>query len=269
METIPNQGRDSPAHDRVESILYTLVVLACLLTIPVIFYQWQGASSLLLTAVDWSIWAVFVAEYGVLLMRAPDRKGFIAGNWLNAGIIALSFPQLPAVMGFIRLVRLTRILRLFLVAAKGLRTMKLVLSQKSFVYVLSVTAVLVVVAAQLLHMLEPMSGGFTEGLWWAVVTTMGYEEYTTQKTTGGRLVAVMLMLGGAALISTVAASVSAYFIGAERAEEYHDVKDRLERIERLLERRSPPASGQAPLERIRNEGDVPSPNNRVREGPED
>ena len=242
METNPNQVSDSPAHSRVESFLYALVVLACLLTMPVIFYQWQGASFPLLTAADWSIWAVFIVEYGVLLMLAPDRKRHIVGNWLSAGIIVLSFPQLPAVMGFVRLVRLTRILRLFLVAAKGLRTMKLIVSQKSFIYVLSVTALLVVVAAQLLHMLEPMSGGFADGLWWAVVTTMGYDGDSTPKTASGRLVAVMLMLVGTALISTVAASVSAYFIGAERAEEYKDVKNRLERIERVLERRSPQTS---------------------------
>ena len=79
-------------------------------------------------------------------------------------------------MGFIRLVRLTRILRLFLVAAKGLRTMKLAVSQKSFVYVVGATVFLVMVAAQLLHMFEPMPGGFTDGLWWAIVTTttVGY-----------------------------------------------------------------------------------------------
>ena len=94
---------------------------------------------------------------------------------------------------------------------------------------LSVTALLVVVAAQLLYMLEPTPGGFADGLWWAVVTTMGYDEYSNPKTTSGRLVAVMLMLGGTALISTVAASVSAYFIGAERTEEYEDLKARLGR----------------------------------------
>lgn len=208
---------------------------------PVIFYQWQGAKSPFLTAVDWGIWVVFVAEYGVLLILAPDRKRHIVGNWLNAGIIALSFPLLPAMLGFVRLVRLSRLLRLLLVAVKGFRTTKLVVSQKSFLYVLSVTAFLVVVAAQLLHMLEPMSGGFADGLWWAVVTTMGYDEYSNPKTIAGRLVAVMLMLVGTALISTVAASVSAYFIGAERVEEYKDLKDRLERIERVLGRRSPQA----------------------------
>ena len=129
METIPNQASDSPAHSRVESFLYAIVVLACLLTMPVIFYQWQGCSSPLLTAADWSIWAVFVVEYGALLVFAPDRKRYIVGNWMSAGVIVLSFPQLPAVMGFVRLVRLTRILRLFLVATKGLHTMKLVVSQ--------------------------------------------------------------------------------------------------------------------------------------------
>ena len=101
--------------------LYALVVLACLGTVPVIFYQGQGVNSLLLTAADWAIWAIFVIEYGALLILAPNRRRYARGNWLSAGIIVLSFPQLPAVMGFIRLVRLTRILRLFLVAAKGLR----------------------------------------------------------------------------------------------------------------------------------------------------
>ena len=228
-------SRAPVADGRIESFLYALVVVACLLTMPVIFYQWQGSSSGLLVAADWCIWTIFVVEYGVLLILAPDRRRYIAGNWVNAGIIALSFPLLPAVMGFVRLVRLTRILRLFLVVAKGLRTMKLIVSQRSFVYVLSVTAVLVVVAAQLLHMLEPTPGGFSDGLWWAVVTTttVGYGDITP-KTAAGRLVAVMLMLTGTALIATVAASVSAYFVGAERTKEYEDIKARLKRIERML-----------------------------------
>ena len=57
-------------------------------------------------------------------------------------------------MGFIRLVRLTRVLRLFLVAAKGVRTMKLAVSQKSFFYMLGTTVFLVMVAAQLLQMFD-------------------------------------------------------------------------------------------------------------------
>ena len=49
-----------------------------------------------------------------------------------------------------------------------------------------------------------------------------------------RLIAVVLMLVGTALIATIAASVSAYFIGVERTEEYEDIKKRLDRMYRIL-----------------------------------
>ena len=42
------------------------------------------------------------------------------------------------------------------------------------------------------------------------------------------------MLVGTALIATIAASVSAYFIGVKRTEEYEDIKKRLDRIYRIL-----------------------------------
>ena len=204
---------------RIESYVYVLVVLACLVTVPVIFHQRQGVNSPLLTVAYWTIWAIFVIEYGVLLILAPARKRYARGNRLSAGIVVLSFPQLPGVMSFTRLVRLTRILRLFLVAAKGFRTMRFAVSQKSFVYMLGTTVFLVMVAAQLLHMFEPLPGGFTDGLWWAVVTTttVGYGDIAP-KTGPDRLIAVVLMLVGTALIATIAASVSAYFIGAERTD---------------------------------------------------
>ena len=80
-----------------------------------------------------------------------------------------------------------------------------------------------------------MPGRFTDGLWWAVVTTttVGDEDIVPKAGTS-RLIAVVLMLAGTALIATIAASVSAYFIGAERTEEYEDIKTRLYRIERIL-----------------------------------
>ena len=56
----------------IESYLYALVVLACLGTVPVIFYQGQGVKAPLLTAADWTIWAIFVIEYGILLILTPN-----------------------------------------------------------------------------------------------------------------------------------------------------------------------------------------------------
>ena len=223
-----------------ESFLYVLVVLACLVTVPVVFYEGQGVSSPLLTILDWGIWAVFVLEYGILLALARGRKHYAGGHWLSIAIIVLSFPQLPAQMGLVRLVRLSRILLLFLVAAKAFRTTKLAVSHKGFLYMLITTVFLVMVAAQLLHLLEPLPGGFTDGLWWALVTTttVGYGDIIPS-TGAGRLIAVVLMMVGTILVATIAASVSAYFVGAERSEEYEDITRRLERIERMVEEQKP------------------------------
>lgn len=225
---------------RFESWLYTLVVLACLVTVPVVFYDGQGVSSPFLTALDWAIWAVFVLEYGILMTLAPDRRRYARGNWLSVGIIVLSFPQLPALMGLVRLVRLSRVLLLVLVAAKAFRTTKLAVSHRGLLYMLVTTVFLVMVAAQLLHLFEPLPRGFTDGLWWALVTTttVGYGDIIP--TTGaGRLIAVGLMMVGTVLVATIAASVSAYFVGAERMEEYEDITRRLDRIERMVEEQRP------------------------------
>ena len=89
-------------------------------------------------------------------------------------------------------------------------------------------------------LLEPMPRGFADVLWWAMVTTttVGYGDITPE-TPAGRIVPVKLMLAGTALIATIAASVSAYFVGAKRIGEYEDIKSRLDRIEWKLGGPSP------------------------------
>ena len=51
------------ARSRIESYLYALVVLACLGTVPVIFYQGQGVNSLLLR-LWWAIVTTTTVGYG-------------------------------------------------------------------------------------------------------------------------------------------------------------------------------------------------------------
>lgn len=52
MESNRNQVSSIPAHGHMESFLYALVVFACLLIMPVIYYQWQEVNSGLLTIAD-------------------------------------------------------------------------------------------------------------------------------------------------------------------------------------------------------------------------
>jgi voltage-gated potassium channel len=96
-------------------------------------------------------------------------------------------------------------------------------------------AVLVGVGGTLMSFLEPetVRGGIGGGIWWAIVTvsTVGYGDISPTSVPG-RVVAVVLMLGGIGLVSTLAASISAFFIGQDQAKSR--VVDRLDRIEAMV-----------------------------------
>ena len=85
--------------------------------------------------------------------------------------------------------------------------------------------------------LEPttVKGGYGSGVWWAIVTltTVGYGDISPT-TPLGRLVAGFLMLIGISVVSTLAAAVTAYFVGQDRAPELSLIERRLDRIETLL-----------------------------------
>jgi voltage-gated potassium channel len=83
-----------------------------------------------------------------------------------------------------------------------------------------------------------VKGGYGDGIWWAVVTatTVGYGDISPS-TLAGRLIAVLLMLVGIGLVSTLAASITSYFVQQTANSEFKELATRLDRIEKLLEQR--------------------------------
>ena len=105
------------------------------------------------------------------------------------------------------------------------------------IHVATAAAALVLLSGELLTLLEPTTvpGGFWQGVWWAAVTvtTVGYGDIVPQ-TTPGRVLAVILMLTGLGVVSTLAASISAYFIGHSEQADVKNLVTRLDRIEAML-----------------------------------
>ena len=224
-----------------ERPLDLLVILAALATIPIVILQERNFDHLAVSLIDWLIWAIFFVEYAFGITVVKSRKTYVRRNWLGLAVVILSFPMLPDLLAAIRVVRVARIarlLRVLLVTGRGLHAMRSSLAGQSLIYVAALTTLLTVSAAALMSVIEPetVRGNFGSSLWWAVVTvtTVGYGDIAPV-TPIGRTLAVVLMLSGLGLLSTLAASISAYFVGSDADRGIAAIHQRLERMERMLE----------------------------------
>lgn len=221
--------------------LEALVVVAALATVPVVVLEGQEGGPSWLPVADWTLWAIFAGALAVETAAAPRRLAYLRTHPLDVAVVVLSFPWLPGVLAMSRLVRVARVLRVALVAARAMPALRATLGRREFLYVVALCATLVVTAAGALLLLEPhtVGGSFGAALWWSAVTvtTVGYGDIAPV-TTGGRLAAAVVMLSGVGLISTLSASIAAYFVDKESQSEMQAIAARLDRIEALLQRRS-------------------------------
>lgn len=121
---------------------------------------------------------------------------------------------------------------------RGVADLKAIFARRGLLYVAGLSAFLIIAGGGALAVLEPTTakGGFGDGVWCAVVTasTVGYGDIAPS-TVIGRTIAVAMMLAGIGLVSTLAASITAYFVEHADNAEMAELKERTARIERLLE----------------------------------
>jgi voltage-gated potassium channel len=226
---------------RVAWLLNFAIVAGTLGTIPIIILLDQGIDNIWVRIADWMIWAIFAGEYAVEMTHAPSRSAYARRNWVSPLVIILSFPPLPNLLAAARLTRLARLLRFSRLAGttfRGLTELRVVLLQRGLIYVGVTTLLLVLAGAAALEVVEPQTvhSGYLDSVWWAIVTasTVGYGDIAPA-TFWGRIIAVVLMLAGIGLISTFSASVTSYFVGQQDATELREIRERLTRMEALLE----------------------------------
>lgn len=150
-------------------------------------------------------WVVFVIDYVVMVLLAPNRVRWIASHLLY--LVALVFPPL-------------RILLLFLLAYRALSRHNSPLRDRVGFVAVYVTTMIVVFGAYFVWQFERGNPGanirtYGESLWWAIVTitTVGYGDYVPV-TVGGRIVATVVLLNGIAAIAVLTGIVVSFFSDA-------------------------------------------------------
>ena len=123
---------------------------------------------------------------------------------------------------------------------RAIRAIRRTLGRRGFVFVAVVTGIVIAAGAGAIAAVEPdvVDGDYWNGLWWAIVTatTVGYGDISPASVSG-RIVAGMLMFTGIGLLSTLGATITAFFVGQEERTEFAELHERLARIEALLQDR--------------------------------
>ena len=175
------------------------------------------------------IWVVFIADFALRLLLAPEKLTYIRRNWLTA--ISLLVPALRV----FRLARLLRVLRVGR-AVRGLRLLRILTSlnrgmwalgnamgRRGFGYALALTILVVFAGAAGMFAFENNNrdgrglNDYPTALWWTamIITTLG-SEYWPQ-TAEGRLLCLLLALYAFAVFGYVAAAFSTHFIERDAA----------------------------------------------------
>jgi len=173
------------------------------------------------------IWIIFIAEFSLRLLLAPDRVAFVKRNWLTAIALivpALRFFRALSILRAARALRGLRLVRIVGTANRSMNALRITLHRRRFSYVMGLTLLVVLLGAAGMFSFEPaaeIDGGFTSyghALWWTamLVTSIGSDFWPL--TTEGRILALLLSIYGLAVFGYIMASFASFFVGRDAAE---------------------------------------------------
>lgn len=193
----------------------------------------------------YGIWAIFILDFVVKFVIAPDRLAYLRGNWLTALSLILPALRVLRVFRIFRILRLARavrsvsLLRLVTSLNRGMGALGRTFGRRGIPYVVALTAVVVLVGAAGMTAFESAeavraagSGGFGadgaaipgagigsygDALWWTamLMTTIG-SGYSPQ-TVEGRILGWLLAVYALAIFGYLTATIASHFIGADAA----------------------------------------------------
>lgn len=173
------------------------------------------------------IWVVFILDFALKLVLAPDKTDYLKANWLTA--LALVVPALRVfrifrVLRVLRAARAARGLRLFRVLSslnRGMRALGRTMRRRGVGYVVLLSLIVILLGAAGMYAFEndlPNDEGlksYGDALWWTamLLTSLGSEYWP--RTAEGRVLCFLLALYGFAVFGYVTATIATFFVGRD------------------------------------------------------
>jgi voltage-gated potassium channel len=180
-------------------------------------FELSPETSTILDYADTGVCALFLLDFALSLLRAPDRWAYVrTWGWID---LLSSIPALD-IGRWGRIARLVRVFRVL----RGLRAARTVAAfvvrkraEDTFLAASLVALLLVVVTSIAILQFELEAGGnirtAEDAVWWAAttITTVGYGD-RFPITSEGRFVAALLMAAGVGLFGTFSGFLAAWFL---------------------------------------------------------
>ncbi|MFO8149207.1 MAG: ion transporter [Trueperaceae bacterium] len=210
---------------RIEGWLETPMLVLAFVWLVLLIVELIRGESLLFSFLGTMIWVIFILDFALKLVLAPDKVDYFKGSWLTA--ISLLIPALRLFRVFrafrlLRLARTGRSLRLVRVVSslnRGMKALGASLGRRGFGYVIALTLLFTFAGAAGMYAFENEApggpDGYVESLWWTamIMTTMG-SEYWPQ-TAEGRILCLFLALYAFGVFGYVTAALATFFVGRD------------------------------------------------------
>lgn len=202
------------------------------LALLIVEFIW-GESTWLVT-LSTIIQIIFIVDFAIKFLLAPDKTNYLKANWLTA--ISLVVPALRVfrVFRFVRLFRAVRVargLRLLRVVSslnRGMRALGNTMSRRGAGYVVALTVIVTFAGAAGMYAFEndvpdsPIKS-YPEALWWTAMTmtTMGSDYFPNSAE--GRVLCFLLAMYAFAVFGYVTATLATFFVGRDAADKDAEV----------------------------------------------
>ncbi len=194
----------------------------------------------LLEFLSYAIWAIFVLDFIVKFVIAPDKPSFLKHHWLAAISLILPAFRMFAVFRALRLLwtanalGTTSLLQIIASMNRGLTAVRGTMGRRGVGPVAAFTGIVVLLGAAGMLQFESQTAlraagfdaatsatglhSYGDALWWTcmILTTIGSAYFPN--TAEGRLLCIVLALYGLAVFGYLTSALASYFVGKDREE---------------------------------------------------